>query len=143
MATICSAMLTPDVESSFAVGGSGTTVDHVVPRAEGGGDQPSNLVACCASCNARKADKRLGVLETSCTTAMTPRYSALEVERLSFWASCRHVLLRHGRARVQGWWAAMSPWGRLEAPWGRRALRRGRRSGATPGWAQHVLGPQG
>jgi hypothetical protein len=31
------------------------TVDHVVPAALGGGDDPSNLVACCKDCNIGKA----------------------------------------------------------------------------------------
>ena len=29
------------------------TVDHVVPRSQGGGDEPSNLVACCRRCQVR------------------------------------------------------------------------------------------
>lgn len=31
------------------------TVDHVTPAALGGGDEPSNLVACCKDCNAGKS----------------------------------------------------------------------------------------
>jgi hypothetical protein len=31
--------------------GRGLEVDHVVPRAEGGGSDPSNLVPCCGECN--------------------------------------------------------------------------------------------
>ncbi len=34
-----------------------TTVDHVYPRSRGGGDNYGNLVAACADCNGRKADR--------------------------------------------------------------------------------------
>lgn len=30
------------------------TVDHITPKALGGGDEPSNLVAACRACNGRK-----------------------------------------------------------------------------------------
>lgn len=33
------------------------TLDHVMPESRGGASSWSNLVACCASCNRRKADK--------------------------------------------------------------------------------------
>ncbi|RDI30224.1 HNH endonuclease [Rhodococcus sp. AG1013] len=33
------------------------TVDHVFPRSRGGGDTYDNLVAACADCNGRKADR--------------------------------------------------------------------------------------
>ncbi|MEI6500356.1 MAG: HNH endonuclease [Armatimonadota bacterium] len=33
------------------------TLDHVVPRRRGGGATWDNLVACCAQCNNKKADK--------------------------------------------------------------------------------------
>jgi 5-methylcytosine-specific restriction enzyme A len=33
------------------------TVDHQVPKARGGGDEESNLVAACLSCNSRKQDR--------------------------------------------------------------------------------------
>ena len=35
------------------------TVDHVLPRSRGGGHTWENCVACCARCNARKADRLL------------------------------------------------------------------------------------
>ena len=31
------------------------TLDHIVPRAKGGSDHTTNLLACCGSCNADKA----------------------------------------------------------------------------------------
>lgn len=36
-----------------------TQVDHIIPRASGGTDEPSNLVAACGPCNLRKSDKHL------------------------------------------------------------------------------------
>lgn len=33
------------------------TVDHVVPRCQGGTDHEANLVACCRSCNSRKGGR--------------------------------------------------------------------------------------
>jgi 5-methylcytosine-specific restriction endonuclease McrA len=35
-------------------GGLASTTDHVVAKARGGTDDPSNLVACCRSCNSKK-----------------------------------------------------------------------------------------
>lgn len=35
---------------------SDLTVDHVIPRAKGGGSTWDNVVACCAPCNRRKGD---------------------------------------------------------------------------------------
>ncbi|GAA4377870.1 HNH endonuclease [Paeniglutamicibacter cryotolerans] len=40
-------------------GHAATTVDHITPRSRGGADSWENLVACCQSCNSRKADKTL------------------------------------------------------------------------------------
>ncbi|MBM7279464.1 HNH endonuclease [Gordonia rubripertincta] len=39
-----------------------TTIDHVVPRSRGGAHNWENCVACCASCNHRKADRLLSEL---------------------------------------------------------------------------------
>lgn len=36
------------------------TVDHVLPIALGGGDEPTNLVAACADCNGGKSSTRVG-----------------------------------------------------------------------------------
>ncbi|AFR48598.1 HNH endonuclease [Gordonia sp. KTR9] len=43
-------------------GARATTIDHVVPRSRGGTHTWENCVACCASCNHRKADRLLGEL---------------------------------------------------------------------------------
>jgi 5-methylcytosine-specific restriction endonuclease McrA len=40
-------------------GNEATQVDHIIPRASGGTDEPSNLVAACQPCNNRKSDKHL------------------------------------------------------------------------------------
>ncbi len=37
----------------------GTTIDHVIPIARGGRDEPANVVPCCVSCNSSKCDKLL------------------------------------------------------------------------------------
>lgn len=39
-----------------------TTIDHVVPRSRGGAHNWENCVACCTSCNHRKADRLLSEL---------------------------------------------------------------------------------
>jgi 5-methylcytosine-specific restriction endonuclease McrA len=41
-------------------GGEATQVDHVIPRAVGGGHDLDNLVACCAPCNTRKGARSEG-----------------------------------------------------------------------------------
>jgi 5-methylcytosine-specific restriction endonuclease McrA len=43
-------------------GGEANTVDHVLPKARGGTDDPSNLVAACARCNYSKQDRTPGEL---------------------------------------------------------------------------------
>lgn len=40
---------------------SNMTIDHIIPKAEGGTDSESNLIACCKECNTKKADQALGV----------------------------------------------------------------------------------
>ena len=37
------------------------TVDHIVPRARGGSNRPSNLVTCCAGCNAKRGHRSVPV----------------------------------------------------------------------------------
>lgn len=36
------------------------TLDHIVPRSDGGGNGPDNLVVCCQTCNSAKGNDRLG-----------------------------------------------------------------------------------
>lgn len=40
-------------------GRSGGTVEHIRPKAAGGGNEPENLAGACGSCNASKNDKPL------------------------------------------------------------------------------------
>lgn len=51
------------------------TVDHVIPRAKGGGSTWDNVVACCAPCNRRKGDtlpERAGMIPRTTPTAPSP-----------------------------------------------------------------------
>ena len=53
-------------------GSKAETIDHVVPRSRGGGHSWENCVACCASCNHRKADKMLSELGWTLRAALVP-----------------------------------------------------------------------
>ncbi len=33
------------------------SIDHVVPRSRGGSNRPSNLITCCARCNAKRGER--------------------------------------------------------------------------------------
>ena len=48
------------------------TIDHVIPRSRGGDHSWENCVACCASCNHRKADKLLAELGWTLRAALVP-----------------------------------------------------------------------
>jgi 5-methylcytosine-specific restriction endonuclease McrA len=50
-------VLRRDGYSCLYCGGRADTVDHVLPRCRGGGDNWFNLVAACQSCNGRKGDR--------------------------------------------------------------------------------------
>lgn len=52
-------------------GTKATTIDHVLPRSRGGTHTWDNCVACCASCNHRKADHLLSELGWSLHAALT------------------------------------------------------------------------
>lgn len=52
--------------------GRADTVDHVLPRSRGGAHTWENCVACCARCNARKADRLIEELGWSLTTTPGP-----------------------------------------------------------------------
>jgi 5-methylcytosine-specific restriction endonuclease McrA len=49
------AVLARDARTCHYCGQPANTVDHVIPRAEGGTHTPSNLVACCQACNSRRS----------------------------------------------------------------------------------------
>lgn len=53
-------------------GSRADTVDHVVPRSRGGGHTWENCVACCSSCNHRKADRLLSELGWKLHTSPVP-----------------------------------------------------------------------
>lgn len=53
-------------------GSKAETIDHVVPRSRGGGHSWENCVACCSSCNHRKADKMLSELGWTLRAALVP-----------------------------------------------------------------------
>lgn len=46
-----------DYRCHYCRNGGKLTLDHVVPQSRGGADHPTNLVACCRSCNDAKANK--------------------------------------------------------------------------------------
>ena len=54
--------------------GSHLTVDHVVPRTQGGANHISNLVTCCSECNKKKGhlllDQFIRAFELTITPAM-------------------------------------------------------------------------
>ncbi|PPK98322.1 5-methylcytosine-specific restriction endonuclease McrA [Kineococcus xinjiangensis] len=51
------AVLERDQHTCIYCGGRGETIDHIVPRSRGGQDSWENQAACCAPCNAAKADR--------------------------------------------------------------------------------------
>ncbi|GGG02012.1 HNH endonuclease [Rhodococcoides trifolii] len=53
-------------------GSKAETIDHVVPRSRGGEHSWENCVACCASCNHRKADKLLSEIGWTLRAALVP-----------------------------------------------------------------------
>ena len=53
-------------------GGKADTIDHVLPRSRGGGHGWDNCVACCASCNHRKADRLLSEIGWTLRTEPRP-----------------------------------------------------------------------
>jgi len=52
-------VLARDNYSCVYCGNKATTIDHVIPRSKGGKDSFENCVACCESCNHKKADRSL------------------------------------------------------------------------------------
>lgn len=51
------AILERDGHTCAYCGRTATTVDHVIPKARGGTDDESNLVAACVRCNSGKRDR--------------------------------------------------------------------------------------
>jgi 5-methylcytosine-specific restriction endonuclease McrA len=50
-------ILERDAETCYRCQGIADTVDHIIPRSKGGGNNPGNLRAMCRSCNSAKGDK--------------------------------------------------------------------------------------
>jgi 5-methylcytosine-specific restriction endonuclease McrA len=50
-------ILSRDGRECYWCGMDATTVDHIIPVAKGGSDDPENLVAACRRCNFSKQDK--------------------------------------------------------------------------------------
>jgi len=53
-------------------GAKAETIDHVVPRSRGGEHSWENCVACCASCNHKKADRLLSELGWTLRASLVP-----------------------------------------------------------------------
>lgn len=52
-----------DANGGAECGAYATHVDHVLPRAQGGSDEPGNLRAACSSCNLRAGSGRQGAVD--------------------------------------------------------------------------------
>lgn len=52
-------MFQRDNDTCTYCGRRGNTVDHIIPRAHGGGDTWLNTIAACTGCNGKKADRTL------------------------------------------------------------------------------------
>lgn len=61
------------------------TVDHLVPKSRGGGNEKSNRFPCCKSCNSTKGNRSLEYLRGALHREFTgvPRFSAEQIEYLS------------------------------------------------------------
>ena len=74
-------ILNRDGRECYWCGMDASTVDHIIPVAKGGTDDPENLVAACRKCNFSKQDKmpdefvlqRAGLFSNSDSTAMSYR----------------------------------------------------------------------
>ncbi len=70
---------------------SDLTLDHIVPRVQGGGNSWTNLVCACLKCNTKKGGR-------------TPKQSRMALIRKPFKpAKCESVRLRIGRKQYQSW----------------------------------------
>jgi len=100
-----------------ATDGAGLVVDHVIPTALGGTDEPSNLVAACSDCNAGKAATAPSaemvddVFADSLRWAQAMKRAAAEVEER------RGEIQRVARA-VRGEWVKFGSFSYREPPAG-------------------------
>lgn len=83
------------------------TVDHVIPTALGGSDDPSNLVASCKDCNAGKSsahpDDHL-VAEVNEDAVRWARAMAMAAEEASNKRAAERLVLDHWLVKVWGVW---------------------------------------
>ena len=70
-------------------GGESITIDHVVPRSQGGTSSWANCVAACVACNARKADR-------------TPEQAGMHLRRHPARPAWKPLYAAHG-ARIVSW----------------------------------------
>jgi 5-methylcytosine-specific restriction endonuclease McrA len=70
-------------------GGAELTIDHVVPRAQGGASTWENCVLACIDCNKRKADR-------------TPRQAGMTLRRMPVRPAWK-PLYAHDSLRIAGW----------------------------------------
>lgn len=57
----------------LAFDGAGLSLDHIVPRALGGSDAPTNLMTCCLDCNGRRQHRQLSATEEARLLALAQR----------------------------------------------------------------------
>lgn len=72
-------------------------VDHVVPVAEGGSNDPSNLVTACASCNLGKSAVPLGMVLPS----VNPDSALEHAEQLAAWVRSQQAVIDARRESEQ------------------------------------------
>lgn len=85
------------------------TVDHVIPTALGGSDDPSNLVTACADCNSGKTSSSPDATHVTDVAEDAVRWSAAMSE-----VSRRRVLELNERREIHGWfnlrWTEYTDW---------------------------------
>ena len=95
-------------------GAESITIDHVLPRSQGGTSTWTNCVAACSRCNARKGDR-------------TPEQAGMRLRRRPARPEWKPFYAAHG-ARVESWARFLAHEPALRRPWpepcaGRRANR--------------------
>lgn len=104
------------------------TVDHVVPVALGGSDDPSNLVAACKDCNSGKSATPVGAdlvadvqqdamrwaaaMRRAADNAQIERDEQLEIERavLSYWEGADYYGRKYSEWLPDDWYLSVQRW---------------------------------
>lgn len=88
------------------------TVDHVVPTALGGGDDPANLVAACKDCNAGKTSSGPDAPLVANVQEKALRWAAAMQKAVENRAAERQPMIDYCVAFEAKWneWCAISPW---------------------------------